>query len=77
MPTVNLELQMKFLDDLEMALADALRRYGDEDEEKLSELKYMRQEVDRARRIVSRRIEEDDRASLVSDTGGYVPVAAQ
>ena len=60
MPTVNLELQMKFLCELDEALTDALNRYVDDGAEKLAELKYMKSEVIRARRIISERMENDD-----------------
>lgn len=56
MPTVNLELQMKFLKELDEALADALTRYGDDGEEKIAELKYMKNEVGRACRIIAERM---------------------
>ncbi|RMB01520.1 hypothetical protein [Eilatimonas milleporae] len=55
--TVNLELQLKFLSDLEEALADALTRYAEESPEKKAELEYMKREVDRARRIVADRMD--------------------
>jgi len=58
MPTVNLELQMKFLRELDEALTDALSRYSDDGAEKLAELKYMKNEVIRARRIISERMED-------------------
>ena len=60
MPTVNLELQMKFLAELDEALTDALGRYADDGADKLSELKYMKSEVTRARRIVAERLETAD-----------------
>lgn len=64
MPTVNLELQLKFLNDLEAALTDALQRFEADGPEKLAELKFMQAEVDHARRIVAARLmEDDDRAS--------------
>ena len=55
MSNVNLDLQLKFLDQLEDALAEAMQRYADKGESKLSELAYMQREVDRARRIVASR----------------------
>jgi len=58
MPTVNLELQMKFLSELDEALTDALNRYNDDGAEKLTELKYMKSEVIRARRIISERLDD-------------------
>lgn len=60
MPTVNLELQMKFLQELDEALTDALGRYSDDGAEKLAELKYMKSEVIRARRIISERLETSE-----------------
>jgi len=71
MPTVNLELQMKFLQELEDALSDALGRYSDDGAEKLAELKYMQSEVLRARRIISERLATGEkpvrRAVRISD----------
>jgi len=74
MPTVNLELQMKFLTELDEALNDALGRFADDGAEKLAELKYMQREVTRARRIISDRIETGDKparrsAKQYSDDG--------
>lgn len=73
MPTVNLELQMKFLQELEDALSDALGRYSDDGAEKLAELKYMQSEVLRARRIISERLATGEkpvrRTARISD--GY------
>ncbi len=67
MPTVNLELQLKFLNELDTALADALGRYSDESAEKLAELEYMQREVTRARRVINDRLkvnEDDDTLSV-------------
>lgn len=55
MPTVNLDLQLKFLIELETALEDALTRYSGEGAEKLAELTYMRKEVLRAKRVIAAR----------------------
>lgn len=60
MPTVNLELQLKFLNELDSALAEALGRYNDESPEKLAELEYMQREVTRARRVINDRLEHTD-----------------
>lgn len=60
MTKVNLKLQMKFLDQLEEALAEATERYCDAGDAKLSELTYMQREVDRARRIVSNRMAQEE-----------------
>jgi hypothetical protein len=60
MPNVNLELQLKFLNELNEALDDALGRYSEEGPDKLAELKYMRQEVARARRVIAERMDRDD-----------------
>ncbi len=57
---VNLELQMKFLDQLHAAVSDALDRFADQNDDKLAELEYIDREVKRARRIVSTRMESDD-----------------
>lgn len=66
MPTVNLELQMKFLKELDEALADALTRYNDDGEEKIAELKYMKSEVDRACRIIAERMNDTPREKRVA-----------
>lgn len=58
MPTVNLELQLKFLRDLDVALDDALVQYRDVSPDKLGELSYMKQEVERAKSVVGRRLSE-------------------
>lgn len=55
MPTVNLELQLKFLNELETALEDALTRYAGDGAEKLDELTYMQREVQRAKRVIAER----------------------
>lgn len=55
MPTVNLELQLKFLSELEEALSDALQKYAGDGAEKLAELKYMQREVERAKRVIAER----------------------
>lgn len=59
MPRVNLELQMKFLMELDEALKDALGRYEEEGAEKLAELEYMKKEVSRAQRIISERMSRE------------------
>lgn len=56
MPTVNLDLQLKFLIELETALEDALSKYSGDGAEKLAELKYMRKEVLRAKRVIAERM---------------------
>lgn len=61
MPTVNLDLQLKFLNELETALADALGRYSGESDEKLAELTYMQKEVQRAKRVISERLESEEK----------------
>ena len=58
MPAVNLELQIKFLDDLDTALRDAKNQYGSK-ENHLRELHYMHSEVMRAKKVVLRRLEAD------------------
>ena len=60
MPTVNLELQLKFLNELDSALAEALGHYNDESPEKLAELEYMQREVTRARRVINDRLKHSD-----------------
>ncbi|MFC3050616.1 hypothetical protein [Kordiimonas pumila] len=57
MPNVNLDLQLKFLTELDEALTEALARYSEDGAEKLAELTYMKKEVTRARRIISERME--------------------
>ncbi len=66
MPTVNLELQMKFLKELDEALTDALSRYNDDGEEKIAELKYMKNEVGRACRIIAERMSDTGREKRAS-----------
>jgi len=61
MPNINLDLQLKFLNELEDALKDALDRYSDDSDEKLAELKYMQREVLRARRIIAERASSTDK----------------
>lgn len=63
MSAVNLELQMRFLDDLERALNEALVEHAHVEESKLSELKYMRREVERASAVVKRRAAVDGKNS--------------
>ncbi len=63
MPKVNLELQMKFLSELDEALKEALGRYADDGAEKLAELEYMKSEVTRARRIIASRMKGEGRVS--------------
>ncbi len=63
MPKVNLELQMKFLAELDEALKDALGRYADDGADKLAELEYMKKEVVRAQRIISERMDREDTVS--------------
>ena len=58
MPPIDLELQMKFLKELDDALKDALSRYCDDTAEKRAELKYMKSEVLRAQRILKKRMTE-------------------
>ena len=62
MPKVNLEIQMKFLTELDEALTDALGRYADDGAEKLAELEYMKKEVVRAQRIITERITDEGEA---------------
>ena len=62
MPKVNLEIQMKFLTELDEALTDALGRYADDGAEKLAELEYMKKEVVRAQRIITERITDEGAA---------------
>ena len=60
MPTVNLDLQLKFLNELEEALSDALQKYAGDGAEKLAELKYMQREVERAKRVIADRKGENE-----------------
>lgn len=57
-PKVNLELQLKFLNQLQSAVTDALGRFEDQDDNKLAELQYMEREVRRAQRMVNERMDE-------------------
>jgi Mg2+ and Co2+ transporter CorA len=57
MPSVDYSIQLKFLNELDSALSDALKKHSTESSEKLKELKYMQSEVDRARRVVNARID--------------------
>lgn len=75
MPKVNLDLQLKFLSELESALTDALGRYADESDEKLAELAYMQKEVRRAKRVISERIDSDDKPRRRYQPEGYQEVA--
>lgn len=59
MTVIDLDLQLKFLNELDDALSDALKEYIDDNPEKLDELKYMRGEVKRARRVVTDRLSDD------------------
>jgi len=63
MSRVNLDLQVRFLRQLEDALDDALVRYKDAGEDKREELDYMRREVARARRIVGDRLTVDTQSN--------------
>ena len=60
MPTVDLEMQLKFLGELEDALGDALVRYSEDKAEKRAELKYMKNEVLRAQRMIRDKMCRDD-----------------
>ena len=74
MPTVNLELQLKFLNELDTALAEALDRYESDGPEKLAELEYMQREVVRARRVINERLQRRDPDTAVRsrrDTDSY------
>jgi hypothetical protein len=67
MPAINLELQMKFLNDLDSALDEAMAKHRFEDD-KMTELRYMHAEVLRAREVVIRRLRvelADERAQAV------------
>ena len=70
MSAINLELQLKFLNDLEAALEDALVRYGSEEEAKLAELKLVRGEVDNARRVVAARLAREARQTPKATAAG-------
>ena len=59
MSTINLELQLKFLAQLDDALGDALSRYNADGDDKVEELNYMREEVMRARKVVACRLDND------------------
>lgn len=60
MPKVNLELQLRFLNELEGALSDAMGQYANDSAEKLAELKYMQREVERAKRVIVTRQQQEE-----------------
>ena len=78
MSKINLELQLKFLSQLDDALGDALSRYNKNSDEKVEELNYMREEVTRARKVVACRL-DNDRVSSVRKKASddYQSIAAQ
>lgn len=61
MASVNLDLQIRFLKDLERALDEALEKHAHVGDGKLSELTYMRREVERASKIVTSRATTENR----------------
>lgn len=65
--TVNLELQLKFLDQLQGAVTDALSRFEDVEADKLEALEYMDREVRRAKRIVNKRLAVDGEPVRLAD----------
>lgn len=78
MSKINLELQLKFLSQLDEALGDALSRYNADSDDKVEELNYMREEVLRARKVVACRLDGD----MVGNVRGklsanYQDIAAQ
>lgn len=75
MPTVNLDLQLKFLNELETALSDALTKYSDDGAEKLAELNYMQREVQRAKRVIADRMECEEKPRRQYQTDDYREVA--
>lgn len=75
MPKVNLDLQLKFLSELETALADALGRYSDDSDAKLAELTYMQQEVRRAKRVIVERMDSEEKPSRSYRPESYQEVA--
>ena len=56
MLSIDYSIQLKFLNELNSALTDALKKHGNESAEKLKELEYMQSEVKRAQRVVNARI---------------------
>lgn len=56
MPTVDLELQLKFLNQLNDALDDAITRYKNDPAERRGELAHMKQEVRKARKTVAAKL---------------------
>ncbi len=75
MPTVNLDLQLKFLVELETVLEDALARYSGEGAEKLAELKYMQREVHRAKRVIAQRAKSEEKPRRQYAAADYQEVA--
>ena len=77
MPTVDLELQLKFLKELDGAIEDALTRYSDQSADKLSELNYMKSEVDRARAVVAARLKTNAASDVSTRKRGSVDTEDQ
>lgn len=78
MSKINLELQLKFLAQLDAALGDALTRHDKDNDDKVEELHYMREEVMRARKVVACRLDNDKVSSLQRKaTENYHSIAAQ
>ena len=77
MPTVDLELQLKFLKELDGAIEDALTRYSDQSADKLSELNYMKSEVDRARAVVAARLKTNTASDVATRKRGSVDTEDQ
>ncbi len=78
MSKINLELQLKFLSQLDAALNDALSRYVANGDDKVEELNYMREEVTRARKVVSCRLDNDRVSTVKQKTStDYHSIAAQ
>ena len=74
MPIVDLELQLKFLQQLEGALSDAMVKYEDADVSKKNELEYMKREVDRAQAVVANKIAVTKKEeSSFKRTADYAP----
>ena len=78
MSKVNLELQLKFLSQLDDALGDALSRYNTDTDDKAEELNYMREEVLRARKVVACRLDNDRVSTVVKKASvDFQSLAAQ
>ena len=66
MADIDLELQLRFLRQLDDALDEALARHGEEADAEVRDLRIMRDEVLKAQQIVSDRMTETSSSPLVA-----------